>query len=104
MRWKLDPERPYQFHVDTSIQAQLDYLIDLQGKLQMNFIGHYENLNDDFQQICETIGIPQMKLPHKRQAKDRKQDYRSYYSDDLAELVGQYFKRDIEALDYRFDG
>jgi hypothetical protein len=104
MRWKLDPERPYQFHVDTSIQAQLDYLIDLQGELQMNFIGHYENLTGDFQQICETLGIPQLELPHKRQAKDRKQDYRSYYSDDLAELVGQYFKRDIEALGYRFDG
>ena len=25
--WKLDPERPYQFHVDTSIQSQFDYLI-----------------------------------------------------------------------------
>ena len=103
MRWKLDPERPYQYHVDTSIQLQLDYLIDLHGNLLMDFIGHYENLADDFRQICETIGIAERKLPHKRQAKDRKQDYRNYYSDELAELVGQHFKRDIEALGYRFD-
>ncbi len=26
--WKLDPERPYQYHIDTSIESQLDYLIE----------------------------------------------------------------------------
>ncbi|MEW8091412.1 MAG: sulfotransferase family 2 domain-containing protein, partial [Candidatus Thiodiazotropha endolucinida] len=45
MHWKLDPERPYQYHVDTSIQSQLDYLIDLEGKVLVDFIGHYENLS-----------------------------------------------------------
>ena len=59
--------------------------------------------NDDFAEICRRIGVPAAALPHNRQAKDRRQDYRGYYSDDLAELVGRYFKRDIEALGYRFD-
>jgi hypothetical protein len=103
IRWKLDPERPYQFHVDTSIQSQLDYLIDLQGKILVDFIGHYENLQDDFTHICRSIGVEHLRLPHKRKATDRKKDYRSYYSDKLAELVGDYFKRDIDALGYRFD-
>ena len=44
-----------------------------------------------------------LSLPHKRQAKDRDKDYRSYYSDELAELVANHFRRDIEALEYRFD-
>ena len=90
-------------HIDTSIQSQLDYLIDLRGNLQMDFIGHYERLADDFRQICAGIGIAELKLPHKRQATERGKDYRSYYNDELAELVGRAFQRDIEALDYRFE-
>lgn len=103
IHWKLDPQRPYQFHVDTSIQSQLDYLIDLHGKILVDFIGHYENLNEDFSEITRHIGVDHLSLPHKRKATDRKKDYRSYYTDSLAERVGDYFRRDIEALGYRFD-
>jgi hypothetical protein len=103
MRWKLDPERPYQYHVDTSIQSQLDYLIDLQGKVLVDFIGRHESLAEDFATITRRIGTEGLSLPHKRKATDRKKDYRSYYSDDLAALVGDYFKRDVEGLGYRFD-
>jgi hypothetical protein len=103
VRWKLDPQRDYQYHVDTSIQSQLDYLIDLQGNILVDFIGHYESLAEDFEEITRRIGVEGVKLPHKRKATDRKQDYRGYYSDDLADLVGEHFQRDIEALGYRFD-
>ena len=103
IRWKLDPERPYQFHIDTSIQSQLDYLVDLHGKLLVDYIGRYESLQQDFAHICQVIGAPQLRLPHKRKASDRRQDFRSYYSDALAERVGDYFRRDIESLDYRFE-
>ena len=59
IRWKLDPERPYQYHIDTSIQSQLDYLVDLHGNILVDFIGHYETLADDFDEIIQ---------PHRRQA------------------------------------
>ncbi|PWV62519.1 sulfotransferase family 2 domain-containing protein [Plasticicumulans acidivorans] len=103
IRWKLDPQRPYQFHVDTSIELQSDYCIDLHGKLLVNFIGRTENLQADFEEACRRIGIQPPPLPHKRQATDRKKDYRSYYSDELAELIGERFKPDIELFGYRFD-
>lgn len=102
-RWKLDPERPYQYHLDTSITHLADYLTDMRGNLLTDFIGRYERLQDDWDHICKTIGVPTPVLPHKRQATDRSKDYRSYYSDELAERVGQFFARDIEMLDYRFD-
>lgn len=102
IRWKLDPARPYQYHIDTSIELQSDYLKDLSGKIIVDFIGHYETLQDDFDKVCQTIGIAAKQLPHKRQAKDRS-DYRKYYSDELAELVAQHFRQDIETLGYTFD-
>lgn len=103
MRWKLDPERPYQYHVDTSIERQSDYLIDLRGQLLVNFIGRYECLEDDFAAIRQQLGLGNLALPHKRQATDRRRDYRSYYDDATAELVAHHFAADIELLNYRFD-
>jgi hypothetical protein len=102
-RWKLDPQRPYQYHLDTAITPQADYLIDLHGNVLTNYLGRYERLHEDFDHICRTIGVPTPELPHKRQATDRSKDYRSYYSDGLAELVGRHFARDVEVLGYRFD-
>ncbi|MTW20852.1 sulfotransferase family 2 domain-containing protein [Allochromatium palmeri] len=103
LRWKLDPERPYQYHIDTSITLQTDYLIDLGGAVVVDFIGRYEHLHADFATVCERIGIRTPALPHERQARDRTRDYRSYYSDETAELVARQFARDIQMLDYRFD-
>lgn len=101
--WKLDPERPYQYHVDTSVQLQSDYLSDLHGNLIVDYVGHYENLADDFREICRRIDIAPPPLPHKRKASDRERDYRDYYNDRTAELVARHFRRDIDVLGYRFD-
>lgn len=101
IRWKLDPERPYQYHIDTSIDLQTDYLKDLDGSIIVDFIGRYENLRADYEEACRRIGIHPPPLPHKRQAKDRK-DYRGYYDDPTAELVSEFFKPDIELFHYTF--
>lgn len=103
LRWKLDPVRPYQFHLDTSIELQSDYVVDLHGRQLVDFLGHYETLTEDFAEVCRRIGIAQPALPHRRQADDRGRDYRSYYSDDLAALVARHFEPDIRRFGYRFD-
>lgn len=103
LRWKLDPERPYQYHIDTSIELQSDYLVDLHGRLIVDRVGRYETLGEDYEAICRHIGVPVGPLPRKRVAKDRGKDYRSYYTDATAELVARHFARDIELFGYRFE-
>ncbi|MCB1620011.1 MAG: sulfotransferase family 2 domain-containing protein [Thiothrix sp.] len=102
MRWKFNPARPYQYHIDTSLSLQSDYLVDLHGNLLTDFVGHYETLPADFEQVCVRIGIPLRSLPHKREASDRERDYRRYYADDVAEQVARHFERDIRLLGYQF--
>ena len=101
LKWKLNPERPYQYHIDTSIELQSDYLIDLHGKVLVDFIGRYENLAEDFAKACQTIGINGPELPHERKATDRDK-YRNYYTDETQELVHQHFRSDIELFGYAF--
>ena len=103
MRYKFDPERAYQYHIDTSLSLQSDYLVDLRGELCVDFLGHYENLQQDFNQVCQTIGIQTRTLPQQRVDKTRQQDYRTYYDDQTIELVATHFKKDCELLAYRYE-
>src|SRR6056300_384163 len=102
MRWEFDPARPAQYHIDTSLSLQTDYLVDLHGNMQVDFLGRYENLEQDFAEVCDRLGVT-LSLPHRRQATDRKKDYRSYYNDHSRELVAKHFAADIDKLGYQFD-
>jgi Sulfotransferase family len=101
IRWKLNPGRPYHYIVDTSMELQSDYLRDLSGDIIVDYVGRYESLQEDFDEVCRRIGIPRRDLPRLREATDRRA-YRSYYDDQTAELVANHFRADIETLGYSF--
>lgn len=102
LRLKFDPDRPYSFLLDISAELQHEYIVGLQGEVLVDMICRYESLQEDFQAACSCIGIPAPRLPHLRKAKHRK-DYRSYYTEDLAELVARHYRQDLELLNYSFD-
>lgn len=103
LRLKLDPNRPPVYHFDVTMELQSSYLIDLEGRIIVDFVGRYERLAEDFGRACRRIGIPTPNLPHKRQAKNRS-DYRPYYTDTTAAWIATHFKRDLERFGYSFDG
>ncbi len=98
---KLDQQREWQYHIDTSITPQLDYLVDLRGNQIVDFVGRYESLQADFDHCCEQIGLPKQTLPHRRRAGDRSA-YRDYYDEDTKGLVERHFAADIDAFGYQF--
>ena len=102
MKWKFDDSRPYQYHINTSLQLQTDYLIDLHGLLLTDFIGRYEQLDSDFEHICNRLALTNIALPHRRKANNR-DDYRRYYNSALIDLVATHFEKDIALLNYTFE-
>ena len=52
LKRKLEATRPWQYHLDTSITPQSDYLIDLRGRQIVDFVGRYESLQADFDTCC----------------------------------------------------
>ncbi len=101
LNWKLDPSRPYHYIVDTSMELQSDYLVDLKGNIIVDFIGRYERFEEDFEEVCRRIGIAPAKLPHRRKAEDRT-DYRRYYNEKTMKIVADRFKPDIDRFGYAF--
>jgi hypothetical protein len=51
---------------------QYDFLCDNQGNVTVDFIGRFENLQEDFNIICDKLDIPRQKLPYKMKSKQNK--------------------------------
>lgn len=103
IRYKLDPERLPQYHLDASSRLQSSYIVDLAGERIVDFVGRYERLEADFAQACSLIGITPGRLGQRRRAPDRSKDYRRYYDTATAECVSTFFAADIATFGYEFD-
>jgi len=65
-----------------------------------NFIGRFENLQVDFDSVCDAVGEARRSLPHMNAFSRR--PYRDYYNTKILQIVGEYFKRDIEHFGYTY--
>jgi hypothetical protein len=111
------------------VSPQSDYVCAEDGKILVDFIGRFENLQSDFYSVCQKIGLPPIEVPHihessisrpglsvypkqlvkyvRYQLKGRHiptyKRYQSYYDDESREFVAELYKRDIELFGYKFD-
>lgn len=65
-----------------------------------NFIRH-ENIQQDFNDMCERVGLPVMELP-KINATNH-DHYSSYYDDQSRKIVENLFQEDIDMFNYKFE-
>lgn len=77
------------------------YTID--GRIAVDFVGRYENLNPDLRTICDRIGIPfdPERLP--RAKKKKGYDYRDYFGPQERTLVQEIYREELEHFGYGFE-
>ena len=75
--------------------------ISINGSIALDFVGRFENLQNDFDYVCDQINHGRIKLPHINKTKHP--HYTEYYDDESIEFVSQYFADDIKAFDYKFE-
>ncbi|MDM8565602.1 sulfotransferase family 2 domain-containing protein [Candidatus Halobeggiatoa sp. HSG11] len=97
LEWVVETDKPY---AKGATKFQKDTITDNDGKIIVDFVGRYENLTQDFQQVCKTLNI-EATLPIINKTSHR--DYRSYYNTKTQKIVAEHFKADIELFGYTFD-
>lgn len=81
-------------------QHQHVFLEDEQGKIAVDFIGRFENIDEDFKTITDKLNIK--RILKKTNTSQRKKDYRDYYDEETKEIVNEVYKKDIQLFNYEF--
>lgn len=77
---------------------QINMLADRNGVLLMDFIGRFENLQEDWNYVTDRLGITNKELTHRKKAGIT--NYDAYYTPETRALVAELWKKDIEAFGY----
>lgn len=112
------------------VGPQNEFVYNDEGKLLVDFIGKFENLQQDFNIACRKIGLPDIPLKHVNESAPREnkkpglvpkqilqnwrrkllkdriqsfQNFREYYDKETKQFVAELYKRDIELFGYSFE-
>ena len=104
------------------VMPQYDMLHDDNGKLLVDFVGRFESLQDDFDKVCDHLGIGNSQLPHRNRSDKKSRDLKrkarnwlfsngenqlrsltDFYDDETRQAVAEHYRKDIDAFGYEFD-
>ena len=82
------------YHFATAIDQQANMLEGVNNIIKM------ENFQEDFDRVCDEIGMPRKTLPHvNTSARD---DYRTYYTPYTKGLIAKHYEKDVKRFGYKF--
>lgn len=111
------------------VRPQNEFLYDDAGKCMVDFVGKYENLQTDFDKVCESLNLPQLELPHANKSSlkpvsmswkfnkiakvvhyniygrylPKFSRFQDYFCDETRALVAELYADDIELFGYAFE-
>lgn len=78
------------------------YMNDKNGECLVDFVGRFENLQQDYDKICEILHLPKSQLSHKNKS-DITIPYSDYYTDETKDIVSKHYAQEILKFGYTFE-
>jgi DNA-directed RNA polymerase subunit H (RpoH/RPB5) len=104
------------------IMSQSEMLYDTNGNLLVEYVGKFENLDEDFVCVCEQLGFRETRLPHINSSDKTSRDlrrkarnilhrnresglrrYTDFYDNETIDYVARLYQADIKNFSYSFD-
>ncbi len=89
-----------QMQIPRGDAYQFNMLCDRKDRLLTDFVGKLENLESDWQTVCEKAGVVHQPLP--RQNVTERRPYQDYYDTNSIQQVAKHWAREIELFEYRY--
>lgn len=80
-------------------------IYSMDNKVAVDFLGDYDNLEEEFQKVCDHLKLPgDLSLPKVNTTKKEGDtpSYRSYYNDKTRDLVADWYAPEIELMGYKY--
>lgn len=84
------------------VASQLTWLKNSKGKMPMDFIARFENIENDFKKICQRLNLEEDPLPKAKVLRNRPH-YSFFYDNKTKERVNKLYSDDIEYFNYEFE-
>lgn len=84
-------------------RSLIDPYIFIDGRPVVDVLIRQESIDQGLHEIGRRLGASLRPLEIRENRTDRRRDYRAYYSEELAEVVGRYFRDITDLCGYRFD-
>jgi len=85
---------------DPHIRSQWLTMVDKHENHLADYVGRFENLQENFAFVSEAIGFPVQELPLR--SKSDHDPYREYYTQNTIEIVKRRYAKDLEMFEYEF--
>ena len=97
---ELEDFEDYLFSPFANQRNCVEFLFDLDGNININYVGKHEILTDNFNEVCKQVGLPKVKINHHNTTNHL--HYTKYYNSITRYLVKDQFARDIGYFNYSF--
>jgi hypothetical protein len=99
---------PFNGPAGQGIPTQLHYQLQTslfetpdKNKRYLSFVGKLENIQEDWKRLCNIIQIPYKPMVHAKKRVNT--PYFSFYDEETKNIVANWYKRDLEFFNYKFN-
>lgn len=84
---------------DIHFLPQYYFVCNKKSRVEVDFVGKYERINEDFKLVTQKVNVP-CHLLHLNQS--TRKDYKSYYDNETKKIVSKIYHKDIEIFNYKY--